>query len=124
MIVPIELPGDSVPPLIVVCGSVPVPPRVPPLHRHAGRGRDRAVHHQRAGGDRGRAGIGVGRGQVGRARAVLRERAGAGDHAAEGRGIGAVEGERAVVEDVAEDRTGRAAIAELQRAGVDRVPPV
>ena len=28
--VPIELPGDSVPPAIVVAGNVPLPPMVPP----------------------------------------------------------------------------------------------
>ena len=45
-------------------------------HRRVG---DRAVHDQRAGIDRGRAGIGVDRGEDGRARAVLLELAAPGD---------------------------------------------
>ena len=90
------------------------------IHRQAAGGGDRAVHQQRAGIHRGCAGIGVRSGEVGRTRTVLLQRAGAGDHAAEGDGIGAVEGERPVIENIAHNRTGRPAIAELQRSGVDR----
>ena len=47
-------------------------------------------------------------------------RAGAGDRAAKGHDVGAVEDERAIVDDVAGDRAAGAAIAELQGAGADR----
>ena len=50
----------------------------------------------------------------------LGERAGAADHAAKGERVAAVEDQRAVVDDVAGDAAGRAAIADLQRAGADR----
>ena len=46
--------------------------------------------------------------------------AGAGDDAAEGDAVGAVEGEHAVVGDIAGDRAGGAAVADLQGAGRDR----
>src|SRR4029077_3887323 len=52
--------------------------------------------------------------------AGLGEGAGSGNQAAEGVGVGAVDGEGAVVEHVTQDRTARAAIAELQNAGSDR----
>ena len=45
--------------------------------------------------------------------------AGAGDHARKRHRVAAVEGQRAVVGDVADDAAGRAAIAELQGAGAD-----
>jgi hypothetical protein len=52
---------------------------------------------QRAGADRGAAGVAAGAGQDRRAGADLVDRAGSGDDAVEGRRIGAVEGERGVV---------------------------
>ncbi len=70
--------------------------------------------------DRRAAGIGVGAGQDERAGAGLGHRAGAADHAGIGERVAAVEDERAVVDDVAGDAAGGAAVAELQRAGADR----
>ena len=46
--VPIELPGASVPPLMVVLPTVPVPPSVPPAFTVVVEMSDRAVHRQRA----------------------------------------------------------------------------
>ena len=57
-----------------------------------------------------------------RARATLRDSAGAADDAGIGQRVAAVEGERGVVGDVAGDAAGGAAIADLQRAGADRRP--
>ena len=51
---------------------------------------------------------------------ILREGSDAADHAIEDHFVGAVDDERAVVDDVAHDRAGGAAIAELQRARIDR----
>ena len=104
---------------VTVDGSVPVPPTKAPLFTVATTTSDRAVHDQRAGVDRGGAGVGVVGRQRGGAGADLVERAGAGDHAVVLVGVGAVEGERGVVDHVAEDRAGGAAVAELQDAGVD-----
>ena len=65
--VPIELPGASVPPLIVVLPTVPLPPSVPPAFTVVSDEGDRAVDRQRAAVDRRCAGVGVGRGQARRA---------------------------------------------------------
>ena len=91
--------------------------------------RDRAGHAacpaaiaqlQRAGRDRGAAGVGIVGGQHRGAGAGLRDRAAAADQAAEGIRVGAVEHQRAVVGDVADDAARRAARAQLQCARRDR----
>ena len=127
---------------MVAAPTVPVPVSMAPqCHRAAGRearqelqrpraGEDDAArgraevvvgaHGERARRDRGAAAIGISRGQDGGAAAELGESAGSGDDAAEGQRVGAVDGEDAVVGDVAGNRSARAAIAELQGAGVDR----
>src|SRR5262249_41958520 len=53
-------------------------------------------------------------------RAGLHECAGAGNGVGEGESVGAIDREGAVVDDVAHDRSARAAVAELQRRAVDR----
>ena len=87
----------------------------------AGRARLVAVDEQRAGVDAGRTAIAVGGRQDGGSRPHLADAAGAGDRVAEAVAVGTVEGERAAAEDdvVADDRTGRATVAEHQRAAVD-----
>ena len=75
---------------------------------------------QRPRADRRAAGIGVGAGEDRGSGPGLGERAGAADHAGIGHRVAAVEDERAVVDDVADDAAGGAAIADLQRAGADR----
>ena len=100
------------------------------VQRRAGCDRERASRRenvrrsglQRAGVDRRGAGVGVGGSEDSRAGAILLERAGAGDHAAESQRIGSVDRQGAVVRDVADDRSARAAVAELQRAAADRGP--
>ena len=79
MIVPIELPGESVPPLMVVLPTVPLPPSVPPAFTVVRVEVLRSVHRQLAAIDRGVAGVGVCAGEVGTAAAVLLNRPGAGD---------------------------------------------
>ena len=80
-----------------------------------GVGRDR----EHAAIDERTPGMGVGGGEDGRSRTDLRECARSGDDAAEGEGVGPIDGEDAVVEHVAENGAGRPPIAKLQRAGVD-----
>ncbi len=48
----------------------------------------------------------------------------AGDDTAEGHAVGTVEPQRAVVGHIANDGAGRAAVAQLQRARREVVPPV
>src|ERR1700722_9550852 len=70
--------------------------------------------------DRRTARIAVVGGQDGRACADLIDRTCPRDQAREGHRIAAVEGERAVVDGVADDAPGRAAIAKLECPGSDR----
>ena len=70
--------------------------------------------------DGGAAGIGVGARQNGGAAAHLLQRARAADHPIHGQRITTVDRERAVVEDVADQTSCRAAGADLQRARADR----
>ena len=72
-----------------------------------------------AGVDRRAARIGVGAGKDQGSRAGLRQRARAADRPRIGHAVAAVEGERAVVGDIAADRAGGSASAHLQRAGAD-----
>ena len=80
------------------------------------RGCDRAIHAERAGVDVGGAGVGVEAGQRKHAAAVLLHAAGVRDDAAVCDCIGTVEIQRAAVEDVADDRAGGAAIADIHGA--------
>ena len=66
------------------------------------------------------AGIGIVGGEHGGAGADLGQGPGSRDQAGEGHGVGAVEGELAVVEHIAQNAAGVAAVAELQGAGRDR----
>ncbi len=75
---------------------------------------------QRTAADRRGAGIGVVTRQRQCAGAALGQRAGAADHARIGQRVAAVEGKHAVVHDVADDRAGDAAVADLQDARADR----
>ena len=75
---------------------------------------------QRAGADRRGAGVGVVAGQGQCAGAALGDGAGAADQAGIGQCIAAVEDQRSIVDDVAGDAAGRAAIAERERAAADR----
>ena len=77
---------------------------------------DRAIHAERAGVDVGGAGVGVEAGQRQRAAAVLLHAARIRDDAAIRDCIGTVEIERAPVQDIADDRAGGAAIADIHRA--------
>ena len=70
--------------------------------------------------DHGAAEIGVDGCENSGAGTVLLERAGSGNDAAQGEGIGVIDRKRAIIEDVAGDRSARSAVAELQRAGIDR----
>ncbi len=74
---------------------------------------------QRAATDHGAAGVGVGAGQDRRSGASLRHRSRPADDAAEVQRIAAVEDQRTVIGDVADDAAAGAAIAELQRAAAD-----
>ena len=78
---------------------------------------------QCAGADRGAAAIGVGIGHDERSRPHLRQCAGARDRPVKAHRVGAVEGENAVVRDIADNRAPRAAVAELERASGDRCTP-
>ena len=93
-----------------------------PLSNQRAGARDAALAGQRqgAGRYRGRASVGVLAREGERARAGLGQGARARDHAREGDRIGAVDREGAVVDDVADDRAGGAAIADLQRSGRNR----
>ncbi len=71
---------------------------------------------ERAGHDGGAAAIGIDAAQRRRARAALADRTCARDRAAEGHGIRAVEGQRAVVGDAAGEAAAGVAVAELQGA--------
>ena len=78
------------------------------------------TRRQHAGRDDRGAGVAVARGQQHGAAAVLHQRAAAGDRVGDRDDIRAVEGQRAVVGDVARaERTGAAGIAHLHRAAVD-----
>ena len=79
-----------------------------------------AAQLQCAGSDRSATAIGVGAGERRRAGADLTERAAARNIAGECDGIGPIDRERGIVGDVAGDRTGGAAAAQLQRTGADR----
>ena len=78
------------------------------------------AHLQRARTDRGCPAVAVGPGQRRRAGARLGQRARPADRPAERHGIGAVEGEGAVVDHVADNAAGGPAVAHLQRARADR----
>src|SRR4029078_1789518 len=69
--------------------------------------------------DAGATRIGVVAGENGGAGPDLADAAGSRDHARERDHVTAVEGQRAVIDDVAPDPAGGAAVAELQRAGRD-----
>ena len=87
----------------------------------AGGGRcDVALEDDATGRDRGGARVGVRAGQRQRVGPGLGERAGTADGRGEGQGVGAVEDERAVIDDRAAEHASRAARADLQRAGADR----
>ena len=119
-----------------ICANAPVPEMTPPKVNVSVRlmakvplsttlptmrARGAAVAElQRAGADRRAAGIGVGAGEDRGSGPDLGERAGAADHAGKGHRVAAVEDRARVVDDVADDAAGGAAIADLQRPGADR----
>ena len=79
------------------------------------------VQRQRAGVDRGGVGVAVVARDEQRAGAVLVQSAAAADVARDGNRVAAVERQDAVVDDrAAAERTGGAAVADLQRATADR----
>ena len=78
---PIELPGASAPPLIMVLPTTPLPASVPPAFTVVSDEGNGAVHRQRAAVDGGRPGIGVGAGQCEHARPDLGKTAVARHHA-------------------------------------------
>ena len=82
-------------------------------------GRASVADAERAGGDRRGAEGEFVAGEEERAGAELRDIAVAGDHAAEARRAGAVEDEVGIDGDVPGDRSGGAAVADLERAGCD-----
>ena len=89
-------------------------------HIPADRARGAAIAQlQRAAADRGAAGIGVGAGKNGGAGALLHQIARATDRARQRHRVGAVDHQRAIVDDIANDRARGAAIAQLQRAAGD-----
>ena len=77
---------------------------------------------QRPGADRRPAAVGIRPGQRQRPGAELGQIPGTGDHAREFHGVGTVEDQMGIVGDVSGDAAGRAARADLQRAGGDRRP--
>ena len=92
------------------------------LHRVFGiRAEDiHPARRERAGRNRRGAAVRAVGGEYGRAAADLVDGACARDQPAEGQGVRAVEGQRAVVGHIADDRARGSAIAELQRPGRDR----
>ena len=88
--------------------------------QHVDAARQAAVHRQPAGTHRGAASESVGARERQLARACLGQAAGAADDATKGDVVGAVECQRGIVGNVAHDAACRAAIADLQRAGIDR----
>ena len=70
--------------------------------------------------DRRGSAVAVGPRQRQRARADLGQRPGAADRAAKGQIVTAVECERRVIDDIADDRPGGPAAPDLQRPGADR----
>ena len=87
-------------------------------------GRAAVADLERARRDRRAARIGLVGGEREDAGAPLDERARAADDRAKRDVVAAIERQRAVVDDIADDAAGGAAIAELQRAGADRRRPV
>ena len=99
---------------MVVLPTVPLPPkRAARVHRDVRRS-DRAIHRKCAAIDHGRTNVGAGPGEDRGAAAVLRKRAGSSDGADKRIAIRPVEDQRSSIGDIADDRTARTTIADLE----------
>ncbi len=83
-------------------------------------GAEGPAEFQRAGADRGVAVVGIGAGQIHRVGADLADRPGAGNDARVRQRVAAVKDQCAGIGDIAGQRSGRAAVADAQRAALDR----
>ncbi len=86
----------------------------PALHR--GRAGDGAIHQELSPADRGEAGVGIRRAEHEASAATLREPPGATDRTGEAQSPAAIDDQRSVICDISDDRSRRAAIADLERA--------